>query len=442
MDPISTTSLEDPDAFPGRCRDPNAQRLVREAVRSHQTGAQRAAVVSTWIAVVYDVFGKLRELAQSGDAAARTWVENLDRVITAHDIASAQRLESSILNDARDKFGLLSANEHSDLERLYEDRHRCAHPSLNRPEEIYSPSPELVRLHLRNAVTHLLSQPPVQGRAALEYLQQEVDSDLFPKSTTDAAEYLRAGIFRRMKPALVRDFCGAAIAACLTDMQITPAQFARRIRGINALRSMSADAVNQSLREKLTPTVRRTPDSEVHRVIRLVASISDTCSYLESDVQMRVLTYIGTAKEADLVQFIRYALVVSEFSQAAHARIGDLVQKSLQQIYLAESHEALLNFASPPSELLDRVIELYTESGNWATSNSLAQTLIVPYSSLMNSEQISRILSAYPTNQELYDSATKLEVLRAIHATGLADRDLLSAALQKCKIEPATFATP
>lgn len=436
------TSLEDPDLLPGRCRDPNAQQLTREAVRSHQTGAQRAAVVSIWIAVVYDVFGKLRELAQAGDPAARKWVEDLDRAITSHDITFAQKLEASILNDARDKFGLLSANEHNDLERLYEDRHRCAHPSLNRPEEIYSPSPELVRLHLRNAVTHLLSQPPVQGRAALEYLQHEVDSDLFPKSTTDAAEYLRAGIFRRMKPALVRDFCSAAIAACLTDMQITPSQFTRRIRGVNALRSISADPVNQSLREKLTPAARRTPDSEVHRVIRLVASISDACSHLEADVQMRVLTYIGTASSTDLVQFIRYALVVPQFYDAAHNRIGELTQKGLQQIYTTESQEELLNFAAPPSVLFDRVVEMYTGSRSWATSNTLAQTLIVPYSFLMTFEQISQILSAYPSNQELYDSATKLEVLRAIHATGRADQELLGTALQKCQIDPVALATP
>jgi len=429
------SDLEDPDMSPGRCRDPNARQLILEAVRSHQTGAQRAAIVSIWIAVVYDLFGKLRELAQAGDANAQKTVEEIDRAVNDHNVTSAQKIEAGILKEARDKFGLLTANEHHDLERLYEDRHRSAHPSLNRPEEIYVPTPELVRLHLRNAVAHLLSQPPVQGRAALEHLQKEVDSDLFPKATADAAEYLRAGIYRRMKPVLVRDFCSAAIASCLNDPQITPVQFARRVRGINALRSINSDPVNDSLRDKLTPAARRVPDTSFHRVLRFLASINDACSRLEPDVQMRAQTYIANAKALELVQFIRYALVIPQFCEAARARVGDLTHAGLKHIFAEESREELVNFDVPPPELLDRVVELYVASSSWATSNALAKTLIVPYSALLNAEQVSQLLCAFPTNQELYESSMRIEVLRALHETGHAEGKQLDVALEKCELD-------
>jgi hypothetical protein len=428
-------TVEDPDLLHLRCRDPNARQLILEAIRSHQAGAQRAAIVSIWIAVVYDIFGKLRELAQTGEPNAQAAVVGIDRAVDEHDIVAAQRVESTALQLARDKFGLLSANEYMDLERLYDDRHRCAHPSLNRPEEMYVPSAELVRLHLRNAVEHLLSQPPVQGRAALVRLQQEVDSDLFPKRTVDAAEYLRAGIYRRMKAGLIRDFCVAAAASCLCEAELERAQFERRVRGINALRSISPDIVNQALKDKLPGVARRVPDGLVHRIVRFCAAVSDSAQRLGQDVQMRVLTHIEHAPMKEFIRAIQYALLVPEFADAARVRVGELTHAALKYILAHAIHEETLDTNAPAPELFDRVVEMYVDSGSWNTSNVLAKTLVVPYAFMFSPENISDVLRAFPLNQDLFESSTRNEVLRALAATERANDDELDAALAQCGLE-------
>lgn len=132
----------DPGTLPARCRISDARQMVYEAIGCLHSGAFRASIESIWIAVVYDLFGKLRELALSGDAKAREYISKIDEAVNKHDIRASQEIEAYIQGVARDDFDLITAIEYDDLNRLHEDRHRCAHPSLNQPEDMYSPPPE------------------------------------------------------------------------------------------------------------------------------------------------------------------------------------------------------------------------------------------------------------------------------------------------------------
>jgi hypothetical protein len=44
-----------------------ARSYLREAVDCYNAGLYRAAIVTTWVAVVFDLIEKIRELALSGD---------------------------------------------------------------------------------------------------------------------------------------------------------------------------------------------------------------------------------------------------------------------------------------------------------------------------------------------------------------------------------------
>jgi hypothetical protein len=56
----------------GQVRDAGAKEQVREAINCYNSGAYRSAIVSTWVAVVFDFVAKLRELDMTGNQAART----------------------------------------------------------------------------------------------------------------------------------------------------------------------------------------------------------------------------------------------------------------------------------------------------------------------------------------------------------------------------------
>ncbi|MEO3775462.1 hypothetical protein ABGB16_01145 [Micromonospora sp. B11E3] len=132
-------------------RDAGSKRYLTEAVRAYQAGAFRPAIVATWVAVALDLVNKIREIAGTGEGEARDFVEGLDRAITSGNVEHVAKVERDLLHLCRDKFELLSDREVDELERLRKDRHVCAHPAFVRPDEVFEPTPELVRVHLGTA---------------------------------------------------------------------------------------------------------------------------------------------------------------------------------------------------------------------------------------------------------------------------------------------------
>ena len=120
----------DIDELVHKCRDRNTKELIAEAVINYKSGAFRSAVVSAWIAVALDFNQKLRELAVNDDANARTKLSEFTTHTEKNDVRQLLKYEQQLLTWARDGFQFIAAQEFEDLERLRNDRSRCAHPSM------------------------------------------------------------------------------------------------------------------------------------------------------------------------------------------------------------------------------------------------------------------------------------------------------------------------
>lgn len=150
-----TQQLTDIDSLCLQVRDRESQRLITEAINAYRGGALRSAIVSTWIAVTFDIISKIRELANLEEGEAITFAAALDAAInssntnnTREGIKQLQKLENELLDVANDKMQLFSQHEYVELNRLKEDRNKCAHPALIADNELYRPSLELVRSHI------------------------------------------------------------------------------------------------------------------------------------------------------------------------------------------------------------------------------------------------------------------------------------------------------
>ena len=89
-------------------------------------GALRSCVTLTWTAVVFDFLEKLHELELAGDRQARATLGEFEKARASGDYFRANQLEEDVLALAKDTFELLTPLELKDLQRLHEDRHRCA----------------------------------------------------------------------------------------------------------------------------------------------------------------------------------------------------------------------------------------------------------------------------------------------------------------------------
>jgi hypothetical protein len=193
-----------------KCRAGASRSYAEEALAAYRAGAYRSSIVTTWIAVVFNIIEKMREVALFGNAEIKQKLAEFEQwqeqIATGNRSVLAQALafERDILAYTHTKLEFIDAQQLLDLSRLQEDRNRCAHPTFQRDGVPYQPTGEIARAHLSHAMLHLLQQPPVQGRAALAELRRIVTSGYFPKETTKANAELREHILSRPSPALIR----------------------------------------------------------------------------------------------------------------------------------------------------------------------------------------------------------------------------------------------
>jgi len=183
-------SFVDLDILLTRIRQPQSKTYFLESVKAYKAGALRSALSSAWVAVVYDLIAKYRELSALGDAAAAAFLQKWDNATATDDVKKLLELEAGIITDATATTQVLNRIAGVHLERLHYDRHLCAHPAYSAEAELFEPSPELVRLHLVNAIDLVLSQEPLVGKAIFELFDGDVQSPGFPSAHVRILDYV------------------------------------------------------------------------------------------------------------------------------------------------------------------------------------------------------------------------------------------------------------
>ncbi|MCT7958116.1 hypothetical protein [Laspinema palackyanum] len=275
-----------------RCRDKVSRKFIQEAVSCYRAGAFRSCIVATWNAVVFDFLHKLRELELFGDKEAERLLQEFDKFRSSgNKFKELWKFESDIPEVALTKFELISTVEQSDIKRLFEDRSRCAHPSMTSLEEPFEATAELARYHLRSAVTHLLARPPVQGRAARDRIFQDIESEYFPTDPESASKYFQKGPLARARLTLVRDI----VLGLTTDLLIKERSEDEKLRQFSALNAVSIMYPQQTrdiLNDKLSDIIiNKVTDEKWDKTIIYLGSIT-AWDFLSEPCRLKAQSYI------------------------------------------------------------------------------------------------------------------------------------------------------
>lgn len=414
--------LIDLDELVLRCKDQEARKYLSEAVACYKNGAFRACIVTTWIAVVYDFVYKLRELALTGDQNASLKLKEFEEARKHKTPELALKFEKEILKWATDEFEFLSPIQKDDLNRLLTDRNRCAHPSMISDEEPYHPPAELARYHLRNAITHLLQHPPVQGKAALDRLKSDTLSEYFPTDPEKAEESFRHGPLANAKPALVRNFAISLLKTLLSEEQEGTAR-QRFTAALNAVRKMYPAIVADAFTQHLSKTTHKLTDSQLHNIIYFLSTVSDTWQFLSGDVHTRIENYVQNVGDEEAVEVLNLTLDMQELSSFATKRIATLNNDAFQELIKL----------TPRPEFVERGITIYSESGNFYIANDRASTIITPLINFMTSEDAELIIEYAAQNNQIGHSRAFTDVLEQIIDQELLTESQVEALLDKHK---------
>ena len=384
--------LADLDELVLACRDSKSRAFLSEAVASYRAGAYRSTIVGTWIAVCFDLIAKIHELALSGDKEADQVAKDIDAARIQGDLPRALKFEKSILDLARQKFELISPLEQIDLERLFEDRNRCAHPSLMGDGEPFLPSAELARLHLRSAVTHLLQHPPVQGKAAMQRIQSEVASAYFPTQVEKAVIALSSGPLQRPRMALVANILVTIVKRIVTEGANDQGLCRRLIAAVGAIQRMHPLMFDIVLRDRITKLLHSAADGELSEVARLTISIPNLWENFDVGVKQRLELYVENLTDNEL-GITEELLKFQPFRQIAEERLRRATIEELN----------LVLWTMAPEIVVNKYITAYLGAKSFDTANSIAKELGYIVLSI-NIESIRRIIIGAKNNGEISHS--------------------------------------
>lgn len=236
------------------CRDKSTKKFIQESVACYRAGAYRSCIVSTWNAVVFDFLHKLRQLEQLGNGEASTLLRDFENKSSQNDYKGLWDFEDTMLDEARTKFELISSVEQTDLQRLFKDRSRCAHPSMTSIEEPFEATAELARYHLRSAVIHFLQYPPVQGKAAKNRIFEDIKLSTFPKKPEDAVKVFQTGPLANPRFNLIKEVVNGLTVSLLKD-NLPNDERERQFSALNAVFILHPQETVKILNDNLSNTI-------------------------------------------------------------------------------------------------------------------------------------------------------------------------------------------
>ena len=387
--------------------NPEVRPLADEAWRSYNAGAFRASIAATWTAVTADIIGKLVEAADSGDAGAGVFRDRLvaaqDKGLTPEGVKAMQAIEAGLLANAAE-FELIDAIDRREIERIREDRNLCVHPSLRSFGEVYEPRPEAARAHLATALATLLTNPPVQGKKAVEAFQDY----LCDPSFVPAIAHIQVTFYDRVRSATRANIAKLAAKHALRELdpsgRLPPAEHANRA-AIVLLAFAERD--RELVRAALAAQRGSFQTLEVTPQLRAMARLGDQDYFwdmvdnaLAERLQQALLVIPASTPEwsplpPDAVSCL--ALVRSSY---ARTRLPLLEQ---QFTSLPLPHRMNVVATAPAPYFADAVVGFISQANSYRVGEQAGQ-LLVRHAAFLTAETLTAALTAWADNPQCWEA--------------------------------------
>ena len=394
MSTSATLGVTDIDALALSVRDAESRRLVNEAITAYRGGALRSALISTWMAVAYDIVAKARELAAQGEAAPKEFVDRLDNAIKNNDKGKLQKFESELLTKANRDFQLLAPHEYTALSRLQQDRHLCAHPAFVVEDELYQPSPELVRAHILHALQHLLVHAPLQGKSAIARFDADLLSSSFPATPDEIGAFLRTRYLDRAKDVLVVNLLKVIISA---PFGAEHAKYVSKTR-VLALTLREIAKAKTEIYDSMMPNIVANKLEDVADDVLL-----SICPFLESD--LRIWDWLKEPERTRIRRLLEIADIEALKTCAAFGAfaIGPLVEVLLERFDSFDDNVQISIIAEHPrKEFVGRGLEIYAQAVSWREAEYLGRSVILRLATFLSAKDLETLLKAASENRQIW----------------------------------------
>ncbi len=378
--------LTDLDELVQKVRNAHPKNYLNEAITSYRSGAYRAALITTWIAVCVDIIEKIRELSSAGDGAAKALEERLDR-INPSDPSAMLAFEKELLEIACNQLEFISVIERSHLERLKEDRNICAHPTFSVDGSQFSPLAETALSYIVQSANYLLIHAPVKGKVVVERLFDLINESSFPENDEQAFVVLSSdNNLGRVRSSSVRNLAIVLLKRLFRDDNGLPPNLLNRIASaLGAIDRLYPDTYKETIGSKLSQMLAEATDKQLKRVIPFLVRRTAEWRKIEQAVAIRIEGLVRAMPVDEIISYkvVQLAERIPDINATLQERIGSLATNEKEKLLAAEASSILKPHA----------IDLFINSLSFDSAEYRGKNLILPLSKYFNSSEIAAILN-------------------------------------------------
>lgn len=131
-----------------------SKQYFKEILSLYYSQNYRAAIVMLYSFVVYDLFAKLKTMAEEGNKNAEQEIKSIENMM--QDDEKYSKVEKKVLNYFNLNYSLYFNNYEDDIDYLTKCRNKCAHLKINE-DQLFEPTDYQTRMLICSMYDHVLS---------------------------------------------------------------------------------------------------------------------------------------------------------------------------------------------------------------------------------------------------------------------------------------------
>lgn len=403
-----------------KCKGADSFSHIQEAMACYQSGAYRSAIVTAYVAVCFDLFSKLTGLSDGGDAEAKLILDRFNKasigIKSDQNIKILLEIERNLIKTFRDKFEYFSSEQYIDLERLREDRNRCAHPTFYGEGLPFTPSPELARMHIRSAVDHVISQPLKQGKAAIAAITARVTSSTFPTDKDHALEVLRHSEIASARAPLIRALIDDAMFGYI-DKDHVYYNNDKVVPLLKASLDMHRVVASPQVTKNINKLARDSSEQSQIAAGNFTLTFPDAAEDLDDAARVVVRSWLPGKFERLAGRAVNIALDISWLRLHAVTLIPGLTKEQIA--YVASA------VVRPKRQLVEHVVNQYRSVHSFSDANTWYEKCVAEYVPHFGEDDVRNILDGINRGGDLLDSYTFPDFIKSVIEMGVVEKDRL-----------------
>jgi hypothetical protein len=239
-----------------------------------------------------------------------------------------------------------------------------------------------------------LQHPPIQGKAALQRLKNDLMQPSFPSSQASVSEFLDARYLKYIKSGLIDNLITVLLKVIIK--QTEPDLIGKEntiIMCLVAIQIRYSQRFMDRMQQELPRTSDGCSDDELRRVMRLFAADSRCWSWLGKPNQVRITELVRNYDyDQNSINAVAECLAIDELRPLFEARAITFSIDQKKNLYSVHNN----------SVFIDDAITEYSKSRRYRDAEDLFDSLIRPFFNAFEAEHIISILNAAKNNSQIY----------------------------------------